>query len=580
MGYRYIAMVAHGRPSEERAPAMVALLRESGMQHRLTLGQIELFASQETPVVRLPNGGVIIGHLFSQSGALISDGGCLAAVSPGAQMRKYIVDNYWGEYILLQPASRGQPGLTVTRDPSGGVPCVYLLMDGCGFITSDISLATKAGLYTKQIDWEYITCSATYPNQKAQRTGLHGISELLPGLTLQLTGTKLTTEQNWSPWTFVAPDRRYADRDEATAEVRKTIASVVDAWADVDRSILLEMSGGLDSSIVAACLRDTRARVVCCTLVTPVPGADERQYASLIANMLGVELQAEVLDFESARLCFDLRSSTVSPRIGCLQYAIDNVIGAAGAYHDVAGYYSGSGGDTVFSYLTNAAPAADAFKERGPAAGAAAIRDLAALHQCTLWTASWLAFRKLVLAPKPPRIAQHTFVDPSIVASAPESHPWFEAPADTLPGDLERVFGLVDTQIYRDMAPRGAQRWLRMPLLSQPVVEACLKTPSWMWIAGGQNRAVARAAFSDVLPAAILNRRSKGNFVAYLGGFYRRHRDHIRDFLLSGRLSERHLLNIVALNQFLAREDLPMRDRLFMEILDLCMVENWIRHQA
>ncbi len=348
----------------------------------------------------------------------------------------------------------------------------------------------------------------------------------------------------------------------------------------MDQSILLEVSGGLDSSIVAACLRESVARVACCTLVTPVPGADERRYAGLIAAALGIELQSEVLGFDRASVSFDLLPDTVSPRVGCLQHAIDQVMVAAGDQHDVASFYSGAGGDTVFCYLTNAAPAADAIREGGLSAGISAIQDLSALHQCTLWTAAGLVLKKLVRGPKPPRAPRSTFVDPDRIARTSEVHPWFEAPEDALPGDRERIASLVSTQNYRDMTPRGGRKRVRMPLLSQPVVEACLRTPSWMWIAGGDNRAVARDAFADALPSEVLNRRSKGTFVSYLGGVYRRNKEHIRDFLLSGRLREHELLNTIELSRFLARDDLPGRDRLFMEVLDLCMIENWTRQQT
>ena len=96
---------------------------------------------------------------------------------------------------------------------------------------------------------------------------------------------------------------------------------------------------------------------------------------------------------------------------------------------------------------------------------------------------------------------------------------------------------------------------------------------------GGRNRSIAREAFSDALPAEILNRKSKGNFTNYLGSFYRQNRQGIREFLLSGLLHDRRLLNSAALDRFLSRSDLPIRDQLFLEVLDLCMIENWLRHQ-
>ncbi len=579
MGYRYIALISGSASGGDRLQAIELKLRKSGLQRRLASGSFHLFAARETPTLLLDDGGILIGHLFAREGSPVTDGSQIPTFSSNAQLRKHLIENFWGDYLLFQRAKPDECGLTVTRDPSGGVPCIYFLQNGAGFITSNISIVASTNLYEKRIDWDYITSNLTYPHQKTTRTGLVDINELLPGCTLKLTSVGPTTEQDWSPWSFVVSERRHTDPREATADVRATVASAVRAWAKVDRSVLVEVSGGLDSSIVAACLRNTQARVACCTLVTPLPGADERQYARLIATGLGVELQTRLLDFEDMRLSFIPPWSTVSPRIGSLQYAIDRVMSAAGGCRHVASVFTGAGGDTVFCYLTNAAPAADAFRERGLSAGLSAIRDLSTLHQCTLWTAASLTLKKLLHAPKGARSPHRAFVDPSIVAGAPESHPWFDAPEDALPGDLERVFGLVDTQLYRDSAPCGAGRWLRMPLLAQPVVEACLRTPSWMWISGGQNRAIARTAFADLLPPDILYRRSKGNFLAYLGGFYRRNRGRIRDFLLSGQLHERHLLNAPALGHFLDRGDLPTRDRLFLEVLDLCMIENWLHHQ-
>jgi len=577
MGYRYIALVG-GSACIDGALTRDAI-RSAGLEARVTSGRFELFAGPDTPTIQLSNGAILIGHVFGRDGTPASEDLQKRAFPDDAQLRAHLVDNYWGDYLLIQTGIREASKLTIMRDPSGGVPCIYSLEGSAGFFTSDIGLAAGYRLYRKQIDWDYIATCLRYPHMKAERTALTGVRELLPGTTLTASGTGHSTELNWRPWDFVERRHRYASRRDAEAGVRHAVLSAVRAWAQLDRSVLLEMSGGLDSSIIATCLHQAGARVVCYTLVTPVPGADERQYAWLVSNAIGFGLHTEVLEFDDARFNFNLPSATVSPRIGSLQYAIDSVMGAAGARHDVTSFFTGAGGDTVFSYLTNATPAADAFRAQGPSAGWAAIRDLCTLHQCTVWTAGWLTLKKLMQAPRPPRSPRGAFINPAGQQAVQDSHPWFTPPGDMLPGDLERVFGLAGTQAYRDMAPRGSDRWIRMPLLSQPVMEACLRAPSWMWINGGRNRAIARAAFADMLPAEILTRRSKGNFVSYLGGFYRRNRNDIRHFILGGQLRRRGLLDDAALDRFLRQDGLPTRDRLFLEVLDLCMIENWVRQQ-
>jgi len=103
--------------------------------------------------------------------------------------------------------------------------------------------------------------------------------------------------------------------------------------------------------------------------------------------------------------------------------------------------------------------------------------------------------------------------------------------------------------------------------------------PSWMWIAEGRNRAVARDAFADILPPDILHRRSKGTFMNYAGAVYRRNKRRLKDYLLTGQLEAHGLLDNDALRQFFER-DLAARDDRFMRIFDLCAIENWIRHQS
>ena len=580
MSYRYIAVASPiGTRISDIAPTIEATLLDAGMVACFNSGSFTLFVSKETPILPLPGGGVVVGHLFTQEGSWIRDQ-LPPAGSSHVPLRKKILESYWGAYLLVEKDSLRDGGMVVTRDPSssGEIRCLYSVKGEISFLTSDISLAAHLGLYRRSVDWDFIASRLAYPGVKMQRTGLADIRELLPGCSLRLHGTDTSIEQVWSPWNFVASDRRHRNLHEAAAEVRSAVAKVTHAWASTDTSILLELSGGLDSSIVAACLRNASARVTCCNLVTPAPGADERAYANVVAKRLGVELHAEELSYESACFEFEPPPDSASPGMGPLQRAINGTMEAAANRHGATSFISGGGGDTVFCYLRTAAPAADALCERGFLAGNSAVRDLAELHQCTLWKAGRLALSKLLKAPKSPYDMDASFIPSNALIGTPEAHPWFVAPVCALPGDRERIFDLAGNQMFPDQLPRGTRHRLHMPLLSQPVMEACLKTPSWMWISGGLNRAVARIAFKDLLPMEVLNRRSKGTFMNYLGALYQRHRNAISQFLLTGQLQERGLLETVSLKQFLGN-DAPPRDQAFLRIFYLAMIENWVRYQ-
>lgn len=569
MGCRYILLPDFSDAS--------SLLRSEGLLERHSCSGSTLFASPETPTLRVPGGGIIIGHVFLDNGKPLGETSPFVASLSPRNAGSSLLERCWGEYVLIQPGEGDAPSLQIMRDPSGGVACAYCASKN--FVTSDLSIATRLGLYKRQVDWDFIAHFLAYSYVKTERTGLAGIRELLPGSSLCLQGGKAVVGQAWSPWAFVAPPHRLARVEDAAVQLRTAVEETVKAWVAVDKAALIELSGGLDSSIVATSLRETVARIYCLTVVPALPGADERLYAEAVTRSLNVDLHVEALDVASARFDDPVPPWDIVPGGGPLQNAVDRIMTSMAAREDLHCFYSGGGGDTVFGYLGGAAPAADAFRERGLIAALRVIRDLSELHRCTFWLAAKLTLRQLTASRGQPPCANGELLIRSNVPDLPDRHPWWEAPPEALPGDWARVEGLAATQLFRDTLSRGVLHWFRLPLLSQPVMETCLSIPSWMWVTGGSNRAVARLAFSDTLPAPVLHRKSKGNFSQYNGAVYRRNKEAMRRFLLEGRLQGHGLLDPDALSAYFDRPLSP-RDRSFMRIFDLCRTENWVRHQS
>ncbi|MCD9095363.1 asparagine synthase C-terminal domain-containing protein [Luteimonas fraxinea] len=537
----------------------------------------QVLAAEGTPVLALPHRTALIGHAFDDVGKPIVHIEQCPMVSDANALRDFIVRRWWGEYVFLHAGPNGE--LSVTRSPSAssGMACVYGFDGSRSFVTSDIGIAVALKLYDRRIDWDYLASYLTFPFLRTQRTALHGVAELLPGECAGIQRSDVTIEQVWSPWAMVSPEKRFTDIKEAECAVRAAVLMSTRALAGIDGAVHLELSGGLDSSIVAAGLRETSASVACSTLLSPDPGSDERVYAGAVADALPAELRTHEIAFDALAFSFVDPADPVRPGVGPLQQALDQAMESAAAATAANAAFVGAGGDSVFCYLRTAAPAADAFKELGVVGGVRALNDLAHLHECTLWRASRLALRKLRVAPLPYR-PDTTFLSCGGAAAQALEHPWFDAPPGALPGDQERIYELAGNQIFMDYAPRRMHRFLRMPLLSQPVMEACLRTPSWMWIRGGNNRAVARGAFQDLLPAKVFNRRSKGTLIGFLGEAYQRNKLQMEAFLLDGHLASKGLIDADALRAF-NRTQMPSRDRSFTRVLDLCRVENWIRQQ-
>lgn len=541
---------------------------------RFVVGDVTLHCGSDTPVQMMPGGSVLIGHVFPKP----RDGGnCsgLASSLSGGELRRQLLELYWGDYLLIQPGPEREQ-ITILRDPSGGVPCLFSSQHGKWFVTSDISLPTSLGIFSPRINWDFIAHQLAFPTHKAQQTGYSGVDDLPPGCTLTIGTGGAKVSSAWNPWAFVNPEVSYRTPAVASAEVRKAVTAVVAAWAETDQTAMLELSGGLDSSIVAVSMQGTGAKLTLCTLKTPIPGSDERIYAEKVAARLGLPLLVADLGFASLGIDADTLPATPAPRIGILQHVVSQVMRQAGESAGARSFFSGAGGDTVFCYLTSAAPAADALKMGGLRTWMSALHDLAAMHNCTLWKAGRLSLKKLLTPPGPLPKRELDFVNPSNVAEHAEPHPWLDWPPDALPGSRERIAGLAGAQIFRDIVPRGASRYVRMPLMAQPVMEAALRTPTWMWIAGGRNRSVARDAFAGELPQEVLERQSKGTFAGYLGALYQRNRLHIQSTLLCGKLRDQELLDVNALSVYLA-SDAPPKDDRYLRILFLYMVESWLQ---
>ncbi|KAF1721718.1 asparagine synthase family protein [Pseudoxanthomonas wuyuanensis] len=575
MGYKFIALVSDG--NQEIPLVNAGALEALGMKCCLTQDRLHVFVASGTPTILVPGRGLLIGHLFTLSGQPVT--GELIFDRTDKSLQTHLLDSFWGEYVVVEPQQADGSGARFLRDPSGGLPCFYGLHSGGRFVTSSVSIACDLGLCSREVDWDFVMHALVYPYLRSERTALRGIRELLQGCSLDIRGGQASTTIIWSPWTFVAPNRRLTSTREATSIVRSAVSLAVKAWAEIDRSILLELSGGLDSSIVAACLREADARTICCTMVAPVPGTDERQYARQVADHHQFELLSADIDLENARFEFPPPQDSTVPGMGILHHPVDSAVAALAGTLDVASLFSGAGGDSIFCYLRGATPAADAFKERGMSAGITAIRDLSTLHQCSLTQAGRLALRKLIRGPKPHWKPVHEGVDPTRRSIPFDAHPWFDTPENALPGDQERISDLAGTQSFRDGVARSARWPMRYPLLSQPVMEACLRVPTWMWIAGGRNRSIARSAFSDALPSGVLNRRSKGTYTRYYAAIHDRHRDAMLSFLMDGMLASRGLLDLDELRREAASAHHPERS-LNTRLFDLCMVENWVRHQG
>jgi asparagine synthase (glutamine-hydrolysing) len=204
---------------------------------------------------------------------------------------------------------------------------------------------------------------------------------------------------------------------------------------------------------------------------------------------------------------------------------------------DATSMARGTGGDAIFCYNNSASPVVDAFMDSGAVAAARAVLDLSTLTGASLWQCLRAAGRSATVARRPA-----LRLDPGFLARqrlhglvTNNRHPWLDECVDLPPGRQRQIdmlcspHNLLETRLA--LAPD-----IICPLLSQPVMETAIAIPSWEWIRSGINRVVARRAFEDMLPPAIIQRRSKGGPGSFAAKLYLANRSNIREQLLEGCL--------------------------------------------
>jgi len=156
-------------------------------------------------------------------------------------------------------------------------------------------------------------------------------------------------------------------------------------------------------------------------------------------------------------------------------------------------------------------------------------------------------------------------------------HPWIQGADSIPPGLLWHVLCLsVPLPFYESFG--GATELERtVVLMSQPLVELCLRIPSYVWITGGRDRAIARGAFADELPPAITRRHQKGAIDRLNRMLLDENETFVREMLLDGLLVKHGLLDGDKLALHIGREHSPAGFE-YNEVLrqHLC-TETWLR---
>jgi asparagine synthase (glutamine-hydrolysing) len=472
---------------------------------------------------------------------------------------EHLIESYWGRYVAVLTGANQR--VSVVRDPSGGLPCYILRHERVTVVFSEIEFCLRLGLLRFSINWQFIASMLPYSALQIRETGLKEVSELQPGERVSFAGANVDYTLVWKP-AELARRGRIVDPAQAVAAVRESVKESVHAWASLHRSVIHNLSGGLDSSIVLGCLKSapTEPRVTCIHYYAPAGNEDERNYARLVAKHMDTDLIECELDGADAPLerlmdirlapkpwfyIYDLVHSPIEARI-----AADT--GATGAF-------SGAGGDGLFVQARADLAVVDYLRHFGfrPGVMGAAL-NAARINRASIWPTLYEGVLRHWKRPSRNLLAEfggrRAVIPREVYEKARNDHslfpPWIREAEVLTPGLMWQIVCLsIPPQFYESFG--GATAIERTPvLLSQPVMEACLRIPSYVWITGGRDRSIARRAFTDVLPPAIVRRTQKGLVDRYNRRMLDRNAAFLREMLLDGLLVKAGLLDRAKLEEY------------------------------
>ena len=509
------------------------------------------------------NGGVVLGKLFTNSYTSVSDHidtGTSKAILDTAG--RHLIKNYWGRYVafLYDQKSRTK---SVVKGPMEGFRCYQAKYKGVDIYFSFLEDISNFEFLQFNINWRHIAINLVYFQVEKHDTAFHEMGNLQSGECRQHKGQTVTSTDFWNPALMYKQDV-IEDTHEAIRLIRENVIACVSAWASCHDKIIHKLSGGLDSTIVLACLRESKeAKDITCLNLFPKSdkSGDERKYARLASNHYNVELIERELDATNVKLecLFDI-APLATPE--WYLNAMDRCPHEAALAQNIGAtsLFGGEGGDALFFQSPTHFPVSDYLKIRGLTSKLFQIAMQTAQRlRLSVWSVLYKAIKDQIINRSGDNLINWKPPEDDIINKTYRSSIDF---ADTLDPKIRSAHNLPYGKIIHMLITKFPHKYhhtqrpqdfleLCYPLLSQPLIEFFLKIPTYHLTYGGKDRGLTRLAFKNDLPNEILRRQSKGGIGVYLQEIFDANYSFIRDLMLNGILVQEGLINKQALERSL-----------------------------
>lgn len=530
--------------------------------------------------------GIILGRLFRRTATEELDSSAVVLAGPEAvrllnSAGGRLIDDFWGGYVAILRV-RGKACLL--RDPTGAIACYYTRLGPVTAVYSHVEDFLRVAPGPLAINWRHVGACLRFGRVISSETGFEEVHAVQAGERVRIDGTDVERTFMWHPSTFCELPA-FEDAQTAGARLRCAVQASVHGWASCHERILHELSGGLDSSIVLACLANATPRpdVVCFNMYTQTPEGDERFYARLAASRARFDLVETVHRSSHKTLEAMLSTGTLaSPVLMTLTSESEEARARLAATWRAGAIFSGRGGDNLFQ------------RRRGSFIGAEYVRrhgirprllQIAAATANMTGRSIWSVLAAIVrqeflretLDPYAPFEFPPFLAPAAARCSGPEQirHPWVSQAMMMLPASkAQQIFDVLDTQAC--FFPACTYAHAVHPLITQPVIETVLRIPSYVLTHGGIERGLIRRAFQADVPSRIIERTSKGSANRYYYELLLNNLDFVRSFLLDGDLVRQGVLERVPLEAALTARSL-LRKIPIQPTMTALLAEAWVR---
>lgn len=394
----------------------------------------------------------------------------------------------------------GAQTLLLVRDPVGLQPLYYHTAHGV-LASDDVGAILRALPTTPDYNTALLKdhlCNVGHRWQS--ETPYVGIATLPPGCVLLCQPTPVV--QRYHTWADV-PAVRYQRQEEYNDRLRELLAQALAANLPESGAVGVLLSGGLDSSSLAAMLhtlpaaqgRDIRLYA---TVTERYRDADEREYVDAVAAQC-TPWPLRTLRYEDMQPAPGLPDALPRDPFG-LRILGARVLHAADDGCPVL--LSGTGGDQIFSHSLYFEPRA-----------LLALQPRAMRHELPIFKSAaggyWRLLRALISGSMPPAPRPCLLRDHHATPQPPVPRRTPLLVRHALPGlggaFLHRL--ALYPALARVMGPRAVD--VRFPYLDQRLMAFCFGVPVAQWLTRGWTRSLQRRALKGILPEVIRQRATK-----------------------------------------------------------------------